>query len=72
MKTTKLITAIALLIMSVYFWIMRFDVVQRIFEKGAGSADIGTLLLPLLLLVTGIILLYPFLKKEKDESTQKK
>lgn len=67
MKSTQLILAIVALIMSAYFWFMRFDVVERIFTRGIANADIGTLLLPLILLLLGIVLLLRTLKKKPNE-----
>lgn len=57
MNMTKKLIAITALIMSAYFWYMRFDIITRIFNRGSEAADIGELILPLLLLIFGIILL---------------
>lgn len=57
MKTTKIITAIVALLMSVYFFIKRGDIIQELFRLGFNAVPIGQLLLPIILLIIGIVLL---------------
>ena len=69
MKTSKITLAIISLIMSAYFWFMRFDIVTRIFEKGVDNADIGQLILPAILLTLGLVLI--FWKPQKGGTDEK-
>ncbi len=58
MKETKLIIGIISLIMSVYFFYTREDVVTTIFSRGVKYAELGLLILPLLLFVIGLFLIF--------------
>ncbi len=58
MKGTKLIIGIISLIMSVYFFYTRDDVVTTIFSRGVKYADVGMLLLPLFLFIIGLFLIF--------------
>jgi hypothetical protein len=63
-KTIQRISGSVLLLMGVYFLIMRFDVVTRIIEVKA-IVNIGDLLLPILLLFLGTLLIVPSIKGKK-------
>lgn len=57
MTTTRIITAIVALLMSIYFFIRRGDIIKELFKLGFNAVPYGQLLLPIILLVIGIVLL---------------
>ena len=57
MKTTKIITAIVALLMSVYYFFKRRDIIEELFKLGFSAVPLGQLLTPVILLTIGIVLL---------------
>ena len=64
MKKYQLIIGIVSLLMSVYYFVKRHDIIQELFKLGLNAVSIGKLILPSILLIFGITLLA--FKKEKN------
>jgi len=57
MKYIRISLGITSLVLCLYFSIMRFDIILRIFREGIAHSEIGGLILPILLLVVGVVFL---------------
>jgi hypothetical protein len=66
MKQAKFIIALVAILVSVYFFVKRLDIIEEWFNLGISAVPIGQLLLPLILLAMGIVLLMSK-KQEKNE-----
>lgn len=65
MKQTRTIIAIVAILMSLYFFQKRYDILAEIFKLGINAVPIGQMLVPIMLLTIGIVLLT--FKKKKNE-----
>lgn len=54
LRITFRIMSLFSILMSIYFFYMRFDVVTRLFKRGI--FDFGEMLLPCLLMIIGVVL----------------
>ena len=64
MKQIRIILATLSLLMSIFFFFSRFDIIREMFNLGISAVPIGELLLPIVLLIIGIVLLT--VKNKKD------
>ncbi len=66
-KYNKIVSSISLL-MSLYFFYVRFDVINRFLKRDV--LDLGELLLPIILLIISIILfISPTIKKNESKNS---
>lgn len=68
MKNTRVLLGIISLLMSIYFFISRFDIIREAFKLGLNSVHYGDLLLPIILFIIGIYLL-TIKKKQNDKKS---
>lgn len=69
MSRLKLILGITALLMSVYFFIKRFDIIEEALNRSMNAVKIGELILPIILLLLGIFLILPTKKKTDHHET---
>ena len=69
MSRFKLILGITSLLMSAYFFVQRFDIIEEAFNRGMNAVKIGELILPAILLLLGIVLIIPSKKKPGNHDT---
>ncbi|WP_460218291.1 hypothetical protein [Psychroserpens sp. MEBiC05023] len=67
MKRIILLLGIVSILFSIYFFLEMYDIFQDIFKRGFFKTNKGDLLKPTLLLVLGIFLIWPALKKSKND-----